>query len=524
MKNKKIILLILIGIITLSFLILFIPRNDYIRNTDTKMLKTNDYYDESYGIPVIGATDNIFSICEWSGDMEHTFLYFYNTSLGGSLYKVDLNSVEFYPILVRGYLGTVYDIDTSYAPNGDMVFFATSEYDNAIMKMNTTTLVYEKILLSTWTPLKLSVKYDYRFNSMFIAWNTGNHVFAWNAVTKQIYTLETDLYRVIDVQCEGYEILCYNSEEILIYDTYWTPTLRKSINDVGITSVFWDDDRTCIVYSQDDDYSSGLKDGKIIQVDYFDLSTVIIQTGIDYPVGIWCTSNYIYWIERGYWSGHSMIYRYSYYYNSPPETHYYSKVSHATGNMWTDRIEFSDSGYSHIKLGVYWGYNQLYVVNSSDITPPDTIEWMGGSNYNKTVDYNDWSITWWNSWDLNGIKDYELIISKTKDFSEYDTYWILESEVYSYTSIEFLDMEHGDYYYKIRTRDTMGVDPIEESNIGEWSVILKVSYPSPQDEINKQLINILPIIFIVLVVGVIIILGVVGYMIYKKRKPKNLNN
>ncbi|MBA7530306.1 hypothetical protein ES705_22509 [subsurface metagenome] len=517
MRNKKTILLILIGIVTLSFSILFISGNDYIKDTDVGILKTNDYYDESYGIPITGATDNIFSMCEWSGDMEHTFLYFYNTSLDGSLYKVDLNNIAS-PILVRGYLGVVYDIDTSYAPGGDMIFFATSGYDNAIMKMNATTLVYEKILSSTSIPLKLSVEYDYRWNSMFIAWRTASNVFAWNAVTKITYNLETGFYGVIDVQCEGYEILCYNSEEILIHNTQFTPTLRKSINDVGIKSVFWDTYRDYIVYAQDDDYST-TKDGKIIQVDYSDLSVITIQTEIDYPVSVWCTGNYIYWLERGYWSGHSMIYRYSYYYNSPPETHYYSKVSSATGNMWADRIEFSDSGYSHIKLGVYWGYDQLYVVNSSDITPPDTIEWMPKTGYDKTVSYDSWSITWWNSWDLNGIEDYELIVSETEDFSNYDTYWVSESE-YSYTSLEFSDMGYGDYYYKVRTRDTMGIDPMEESNIGEWSAILKVSYPDPTNPIDPVDPNGIPSFNPLIIIGIIGSISVISAIVIRKRINK----
>lgn len=520
MKNKGNGLLVLIGIFMLSFPISVIHKSDY-NNINTRLLKTNDYYDESPGIPILGTTENIFSICQWNGDMEHHNLYFYNISLGGSLYKVDLDNPQFVPILVRGYLGDVYDIDTSYAPDGDMVFFATSEYNNAIMKMNVTTLVYEKILSSPLLPLKLSVDFDYRFKNIFIIWRTKYNVYAWNSVFEIIKNIETDFYSYFDertVQCEGYDVLCYNSEEIILYDTYSTypPTKLKRIVDTGITSVFWDTSRDYIIYAQDDDYTN-YADGKIIQYDYFTDEMKCIQSNIDYPVSIWCTSNYIYWLEQGYWSTRSMIYRYSYY---GYDTHYYSKVSRAHGVMWADRIEFQNEySYSLNRLGVYWGYEQLYIVNGSDITPPDTIEWM---NTQKIKEYDYWSISWWNSYDLNGIEDYELIVSETDDFSNYDTYWVSEGE-YSSTSLEFSDMEYGDYYYKVRTRDTMGLDPMEESNIGKWSNILKISYPNPEtSDLSNRITDILPIIITLSIIGVTTGLGIVGYIIYKRRKRKDI--
>jgi len=426
----------------------------------------------SYGIKIPGTEDGIFKLC-------NNNLYFYNSTNNGSIYRVNLNNQPFVPMIMRGNLGVVYDIDVSFGPQGDMIFLATSEYNNAIMRFNTSILAYQKVVSSEWIPQKLSVNFDYRFESMFIAWRTASNVFSWNSVFKIIKNVKTDFLGVIDVQCDGYYVLCYNSEEIIIYHTYSTdpPSEVKRIVDTGITSVFWDTSRDYVVYAQDDDYDN-YADGKIVQYDYFTDERIYIQQNIDYPVDVWCTSNYIYWIERGYWSGHSMIYRYSYYY-STPDTHYYSKVSEANGNMWSEKIEFqNDYPYDHY-LGVYWGYNLLYVINGYDITPPDKIEWMSTQ---KIKEHDSWPITWWNSYDLNGIEDYELIVSKTEDFSSYDTYWVSESEEYSYTSLEFSDMEYGDYYFKIRTRDTMGIDPNEESNVGEWSDILHISYPSPEDE------------------------------------------
>ena len=521
MKNKKIVGLLILGII-ISFSILFIYENDYVENVDAKLLKTNDYYDESPGIPILGTTENIFSICQWNGDMEHHNLYFYNISLGGSLYKVDLDNPQFVPILVRGYLGDVYDIDTSYAPNGDMIFFATGEYDNAIMKMNMTTLVYEKILSSPLLPLKLSVDFDYRFRSIFIAWRTEYNVYAWNTVTKEIYNIETDFYSYFDertVQCDGYDILYYNSEEIIIYSTHIVQKEWKRIVDTGITSVFWDTTRDYIIYAQDDDYTN-YANGKIIQYDYLTDEIIYIQSNVDYPISIWCTSNYVYWLERGYWSSRSMIYRYSYY---GYDTHYYSKVSRAHGVMWADRIEFQNEySYSLNRLGMYWGYEQLYIINGSDITPPDKIRWMGADMV-RIVNYDSWSISWWDSYDLNGIEDYELIVSETEDFSNYDTYWISEPEEHSYASLEFSDMEYGDYYYKVRTRDTMGLDPMEESNIGKWSNILKITYPNPEtSDLSNRITDILPIIIILSIIGVVIGFGIGIYIIYRRRKQKDI--
>ena len=119
MRNKKtkLILLVLFGVFICSFSNLFIQGNN--KNNDTRLLKTNDYYDESAGIPIIGTTENVFSICQ---GYEHSYLYFYNTSSGGSLYRIDLDNYLFTPTLIRGNLGTVYDIDSAYAPYGDMIF------------------------------------------------------------------------------------------------------------------------------------------------------------------------------------------------------------------------------------------------------------------------------------------------------------------------------------------------------------------------------------------------------------------
>lgn len=498
MKNKKIklILLVLTGMFICSFLFPFIQNN---KNDTINFPKTNEYYDESPGIPIVGTTKNIFSICQASG-----YLYFYNTSLNGSLYRIDLDNQIFTPVLIRGNLGFVRDIDTSYAPDGDIIFFATDEYDNAIMKMNVTTLVYEKILSSTGIPLKLSVRYHATFGLLKMAWVTSNKVFYWNAVDKLIKTIETDFSGVIDIQCskDGNDILYYNDEEIVIYDSiFGSPHEIVRISNTGITSAFkklYDD---IIVYS---------RTGEIILFDYSDSTEIIIQAKKDSPVSVWCTANYVYWLEQGYWSESAMIYQYATFGDN-----LCFKVSRAHGVPRAERIEFQFEASSNQRvLGVYWGYNQLYVINSTDITPPDTIEWMPRSDYNETVNDNSWSITWWNSWDLNGIKDYELIVSKTEDFSEYDTYWISESEEYSFTSIEFSDMEYGDYYYKIRTTDNARFSYFDDPNIGEWSVILKVSYPNPKSE---QEIPGYSILLISLTIGIIILI------ILKRGKILNTN-
>ena len=501
MSKAKTKIILLIGIITLSFLILFILGNNYIKDTDVGIIKTNDYYEESSGIPIVGTTENIFSICQTSG-----YLYFYNTSLGGSLYRIDLDNQIFIPILIRGNLGTVYDIDTSYAPNGDMVFFATSEYDNAIMKMNVTTLVYEKILSSTGIPQKLSVNYDYRFGLHKVAWITTNDIFCWTGYSQIIDNIETGFFNAIDIQCDGSnDILYYNDEEIVLYDTweFADPHEIVRISNTGITSAFNKFHSDIIVYS---------RSGEIILFDYSDSTEIIIQAKEYLPVSVWCTANYVYWLEQGYWSEQSMIYQYAIYGDN-----LCFKVSRAHGVPRADRIEFQfeESSNQHV-LGVYWGYDQLYVINSSDITPPDTIEWMPRSDYNETVNDNSWSISWWNSWDLNGIKEYELIVSKTEDFSEYDTYWISESEEYG-ISLDFSDMEHGDYYYKIRATDNTSFNYFDDPNIGEWSATLKVSYPNPVDPVRIPSFN--PLITI----GIIGSISTISAIIIRKRIKRRIN-
>ncbi len=423
----------------------------------------------SYGVNIPGTEDGIFSLCIDN-------LYFYNTTNNGSIYRVNLNSQPFTPSLIRGNLGDVYDIDASYGPNGDMVFLATAEYNNAIMKFNTSILAYQKVVSSTWIPRELSVDFDYRFGRIDLSWVTVSNVFYWNTVDQIIKNIGSDFYSVLDVQFSDIYVLYYNSTEIRLYNRL-SDSIELNIYDTGITSAFLDSSREYIIYAQDDDYEN-VADGKIVQYDYANTLVDYIYLNLDYPVDVWCTSNYIYWVERGYWSGNSLIYRYSYYYDSP-NTHYYSKVSKIGVNQWIDRIEFQDMQFGYDKFGVYWvDYNGLFVINGADRTSPEKVEWMG-TNENYTS--NHWDVSWWNSEDLNGIEDYELIVSETEDFSIYDTNWVSESEIYSYTSLEFSDMEYGDYYYKIRARDTMGIDPNEESNVGEWSDILYISYPAPVD-------------------------------------------
>ena len=495
MKKTKTILVILVGIFMCSFLFPLVQNN---KNDNINFPKTNEYNDESPGIPIVGTTKNIFSICQISG-----YLYFYNTSLDGSLYRIDLDNQIFTPTLIRGNLGTVYDIDTSYAPTGDMVFFATSEYDNAIMKMDVTTLVYEKILSSTGIPLKLSVNYDYRFGLHKVAWITTNDIFCWTGYNQIIDNIETDFFNAIDIQCDdSNDILYYNDEEIVLYDTweFADPHEIVRISSTGITSAFNKFHSDIIVYSQT---------GEIILFDYSDSTETIIQAKEYLPVSVWCTGNYIYWLEQGYWSEQSIIYQYAIYGDN-----LCFKVSRAHGVPRADRIEFQFEESSNQRvLGTYWGYNQLYVINATDMTSPDTIKWMGGSNCNKTVNDNIWSISWWNSWDLNGIKEYELIVSKTDEFSEYDTYWISESEEYG-MSLDFSDMEHGNYYYKIRAIDNTSFNYFDDPNIGEWSAILKVSYPDSESE--QEIIPGYSILLISLTIGITII-----SLIIKLRRRKS---
>ena len=467
MKNNKTIILILLFVLPVFVgLFTFTPvRADPIYTTDEILPKTSDYDDESPGSKIPGAIDDIFVLCLDT-------LYFYNSTNNGTLYKVYLNQQPFVPLVVRGHLGDVRDIDASYGPNGDLIFLATTEYNNGIMKLNTSILVYQKIVSSQWIPQKLSVEYWSMsgFERIDLTWRTTSNVFYWNSNDEIIKNIGPDFNGVIDVQYSDIYVLYYNSTEIRLYNRL-SDSIAQYIWDDGITCAFLDTSRDYIIYAQDDDYET-TPDGRIVQFDYIHSNVTNIKLNVDYPVSVWCTPNYIYWLERGYWSSHSMIYRYSYYYDSP-DIHYYSKVSRAHGVSWADRIEFqSEQGSTQHVLGVYWGYQQLYVVAGSDINPPDKIEWMTSNN---TVTDNSWSITWWNSYDLNDINEYELRVSNTVDFSIYDTYMISESEL-SYTSYSFSDIDYGVYYYKIRVSDTM-----EQPNLSEWNDILQISYPSPDN-------------------------------------------
>jgi len=499
LTSKKIKILILLFLLpVLVGLFTFIPvRSDPIYTIKEDFPKTSDYYDESPGCKIPGAIDDIFVICLDT-------LYFYNSTNNGTLYKVYLNQQPFTPLIVRGYLGDVRDIDASYGPNGDLIFLATAEYNNGIMKLNTSTLVYQKILSSQWVPQKLSVSFDYRFNSMIITWRTASNVFYWDTGDFTIYNIGPDFYGVIDVQYSRDYVLYYNSTEIRLYNTL-SDSITFYIWDDGITSAFLDTLRDYIIYAQDDDYGT-TPDGRIVQFDYIHSSFTNIKLNVDYPVSVWCTPNYVFWLERGYWSDHSMIYRYSYYYNAP-DIHYYSKVSRAHGVYWADRIEFQREQYSNQHIfGVYWGYQQLYVINGSDITPPDNIDWVTNNN---TITYDHWSITWWNSYDLNEIEEYELHVSNMANFSIYDTYLISESESSS-TSYDFANMDYGVYYYRIRASDTM-----EQPNLSEWSDILQISYNDPGNG-DPGIFGIPGYQFLILFLSSFAVIGLIIFKKFKK--------
>ena len=518
MKNKKKISLIL----TIIFLCGFIlniersRRNLLFSNT----IHSSDIIEEDGGIHIEGTEYSVFSIC---GD----YLYFYNSTNNGSIYIMELTYVyysSYSPQLVVNNLGDVIDIDVEHGLVLDIIFLATVEYNNAIMKYDIYYATYEKILSSQWTPRKISVEYwcAYIGSTLFtrtdIVWRTASNVFYWNSLDKIIENIGPDFYGVIDVQYNDRYVLYYNSNEIRLYNRLYGTT-DLYIYDTGITCAFLDANRESIIYGADDDYDY-FPDGKIIQYNYDTDEITNIQYDVDYPSDIWCTANHIYWIEMGYWGGTSIIYRYSYY---GYDTHYYSKVSGIKNQGYADEIEFQH--YPNIQeehFGAYsCGHYGIYVINGADMFPPDKIDWMGGTTCNKTVDYDNWIVSWQNSYDLNGIEDYELIISETEDFSNFDTYWVLKSEEHSYTSLVFSDMEYGHYYYKVRAMDTMGRDPQEESNIGEWSDTLKISYLSP--EIGNQITNILPAIIIsVSIIGVVI--SIVVYIIYRRKKQEDIIN
>ncbi|HEC38087.1 hypothetical protein LCGC14_0762000 [marine sediment metagenome] len=479
MKKSNRSILIFNMILLLSYSIASISADYVLKEMQTTTIEediqSSGFIEISYGVNISGTEDGIFSLCRDN-------LYFYNATNNGSIYRVNLNSLPFTPILVRGNLGNVYDIDAAYEISGDLIYLATAEYNNAIMELNTNTLVYKKIVSSTWIPRELSVEYwnNLGFERIDLTWRTASNVFYWNSLDNIIENIGPDFFGVIDVQYSEKFVLYYNSTEIRLYDRL-LDSIELYIYDTGITSAFLDTSRDYIIYAQDDDYDYDA-DGKIVQYDYANTLVDYIYLNLDYPVDVWCTANYIYWVERGYWSGSSMIYRYSYYYNSP-DTHYYSKVSKIGINQWIDRMEFQNMQYLDDKLGVYWvDYYGLFVINGADRIPPEKIEWMSGGVNETVYTVNDWSVSWWNSEDLNGIEDYELLVSKTDNFSNYDTYWVSESEGFIYTSLEFSDMEYGDYYYKIRARDTIGTDSSEESNIGEWSDTFHISYPTPESD------------------------------------------
>ncbi len=464
MKNKKYVIMgILIGMILMTMgnqvtgiVELSTEIEDEIKITK---LKTSDYYEESSGI-YIGKT-NEYDIVIISGNE----LYYINDTNNGTLYKVNLDDPTFTSNLVRGNLGDIRDMCKS---EEDM-YLATYEYNSAIMKLDLDTLMYSKIDSSpSGVPLKISA-YLGLTHRLDLLWTTYNDVYhCTNSTGLWVTSLVLD-----GIYPEGVDIdyttdaIGYNSTNI------WTINMISKTYNLRVTST--DINSVCIngdeIYYVRGQYND-LKNGQIRKYDISESTTTMIKNDCDYPTDVEYASGYVYWIDKSYWSTDAMIYKC--YYNGD----YLTKISRAYGNSFSGKIEFM----SNQEYGVYydtWSFieSNIYVVNGSDITPPETIEW---NSFNETIDFNSWHIIdWEKSYDLNGIQDYELLVSNVEDFSIYNTYWIPDDGElsHSYQRYDFSNMGYGDYYYKIRTRD----NNLPTSNIGVWSDILKISYPEPEE-------------------------------------------
>ncbi|MFX1273630.1 MAG: hypothetical protein ACFFBP_13600 [Promethearchaeota archaeon] len=461
-------------------------------------LRNSSYNDESPGYYVDEIPDGIFDI------YDHYLYYYSDVSNNGSIYVIDLDYLDFIPFLVQENLGNVIDIDVE----SNAIYLATSEYNNGIMRLDLGTLSYRKLVSSPYTPLKISS--DHFFGDIDIIWITTSNgitpddIYHWSDSEGSLNIVAQDI-NPIGIQMVNKRAIYYNSNLINLYNT-GSKSIELTINSVGILSAFFDEPRDSIVYSQDDDYDE-TPDGQIRKYDLSSSSTIIIKNDCNYPIDVCCTSNYIYWIERGYWSSHTMIYRYSYYY-TPPDTHYISRVSRAHGNLHSDKIRFEPIQYMEENYGAYWGSNyNLYIINGSDTNPPEKIDW---STSDKTVYVDNWEIRWAPSYDLNGIQYYELWESTSSDFSSYTVYWI------SSTEIELSNKPLGNYYYRIRANDSMDY---EESNIGEWSDILTISYQQrTYSEPEGTTIPGYPLI--VLISGIFVMVTVVLSIQIKRKKDQ----
>lgn len=410
------------------------------------------------------------------------YLYFVNSN--GFLYEVNLQFIN-EPLVVLLYSGLedVRDIAAFIDESGYREFYFTTI--NSITHLTMSPLNYETIYLTLATPRYISVYYAYyvvgdsvvvRMYGVWIDWSDRVYYFMEGdlvptEITPDNFDTDYTSYHPKTIQVGDSHILLFNSTNFFLYEVrfYTSPVIQKYAIS-GLRKAYLDESRGSIIYAIDPSNDDGIYDGQIFRYNYDTGITTLIKDGCKYPVDIYTTPNFIYWLEQGYWSDQGAIYRNSYFLTNDYPNGFFSVVS-KTEQFPYRFIVYNDDWSTGAGKSVYWSAHYgVFITTSFDQDAPywENQDWISSSG--NTFD-DDWVIYWKAPVDLNEITGYQLLVSNDPSFNEFQSYYTDETE---YT---FLNNNYGSYYYKLVVNDSNFQRLANEVE----SNILNINYLEPDD-------------------------------------------
>lgn len=339
---------------------------------------------------------------------------------------------------------------------------------------------YETIYDTSTTAKFISVFYEEFFSirKIFLVWiDLTNKVYFFEEgdvspteITPPNFNEDYGSYTK-NIQIGESKILLFNRTHIFLYEDYGTSFDQTFYGGNNILKAFLDEQREYVVYAVD--VRDGNRDGKIYRLDYNTGISTLIKDGCDIPVDIYCTTNFIFWLESGWMDSGAKISRNSYYYDDEHPLGFYSKVSKIESSSvrlmaYEDSMDTKRKG----KCVYFDRFDGLFIINNKDDESPywEYDDWIT-PDYNTTDD--DWTIRWNVPIDLNIIPGYEIRVYMTPDLFGFNQYFTEDTE------LTFSDMDYGSYYFKIIVNDSEHYLEMNEAESGILNINYYVSILDP---------------------------------------------
>lgn len=451
-------ILIIVGSLQYSVIDRYDPIS--VRQNDTSLPKISSINTEGVLLP---GTNNLECVAMVEGS-----LFYVNATNNGTLYRINMTQTTYTPQIILSNLGVINDLAGENVSGVAILYFSTATYGKAIMRLNTSSMFYEKVLSETETPYMLGIHHS--GPTLTILYQTINDKIKVSWPNGTLETLHTNFLNLLGLRFYLNTFIFYNESQIYChyYNIYGC---KKVITDTGIRSAI--PVTPYIIYAQDPAQDSSY-DGKIKQYNIeTGLAPIVVKDGFEFPAsmaysptgGIW------YWITQALYED-LYVFRLSDY-SSTCEGSNTGVISIATvvdkGTYYDSDLDLliGDCGNYRYK-SVVWNQDMgLYIAPGQDDTAPSKVTFVTTSG-NETT--NSWDLWWNTATDLNAFKmKYELWESQNPDFQNKTT------SIITNTSQTFKDKNSGTYYYKVRANDG-AKSCYDAGNNGEWSNVINLTY------------------------------------------------